>query len=247
MLFDSKVALVTGGGSGIGRATALALAREGAAVLIGNRNTQQGEEVVAAIREQGGTALFQLTDVTDPDAVQALVARAASEFGRLDLAFNNAGYGGAVGPIHEYAVEEAKRILDINVLGVFYSLKFEIELMLRFGGGSIVNNSSILGQKGTSGMGMYVASKHAIAGLTKSAALEYAKQGLRINAVAPGPIETPMLSATTGDPQVFAKYVPAGRIGQPEEIAEAVLWLLSDRASYVNGFTLAVDGGWNAK
>ena len=245
--FSGKTALVTGGGSGIGRATALALGKAGANVVIGNRNVERGEGVVKEIVSTGGKAVFQRTDVTKPDDVESLVAKAVSEFGGLDLAFNNSGVEGEMGPLHEQSVEGVENVLDVNVKAVFTSLKFEIAEMLKRGCGAIVNTSSILGLKGVGNLSVYVASKHAVAGITKSVALDYAQQGIRVNAVAPGPIETRMLNDVSGgNPDSFAQAVPMGRIGQPEEIADAVLWLLSDQASFVTGHTLPVDGGGNA-
>jgi NAD(P)-dependent dehydrogenase (short-subunit alcohol dehydrogenase family) len=248
MPLTNKVAVVTGGGSGIGRATALALARAGAAVVIGNRTARLGEEAVRAIRQQGGRAVFQATDVTQPRQVQALVRRAVEEFGRLDLAFNNAGVDGQQAPLHEQDIDRASWLFDVNIKGIFYSLKYEVEQMLTGGGGAVVNCSSVFGVNGFAGWSLYAATKHAIAGMTKAAALDYAKLGIRINAVGPGPIETPLLAKTAGgDPHVYAGVVPMGRIGQPEEVAEAVIWLLSEAASYVTGHTLLIDGGFCAQ
>jgi NAD(P)-dependent dehydrogenase (short-subunit alcohol dehydrogenase family) len=244
MTLRGKVAVVTGGGSGIGRATAEAMAAVGAAVVIGNRNAAQGEEVAGAIRLRGGRAVFHKTDVSRPEEAKALVERAVREFGRLDLAFNNAGMDGEQVPLHEQDVDKAAALFDVNVKGVFYCMKFEIEQMLRTGGGAIVNTSSIFGLNGYPGWSLYVASKHAVTGMTKSAALDYAKRGIRVNAVGPGPVETPLLAkGTGGDPHSYAAFVPMGRIGQPDEIASAVVWLLSDDARYVTGHTLPVDGG----
>jgi NAD(P)-dependent dehydrogenase (short-subunit alcohol dehydrogenase family) len=239
-----KVGIVTGGGSGIGRATALAMARAGAALVIGNRNSKQGEETVAAIRQGGGRGVFHSTDVTKPAEVQALIARAVQEFGRLDLAFNNAGTDGQQVPLHEQEIDKASFLFDVNIKGVFLCMKFEIDQMLKTGGGAIVNTSSIFGLNGYPGWSLYSATKHAVTGMTKSAALDYAKRNVRVNAVGPGPIETPLLAkGTGGDPHSYASFVPMGRIGQPDEIADAVVWLLSDEARFVTGHTLPVDGG----
>ena len=191
---------------------------------------------------------FKQTDVTSSEQVRELIQKAVSEFGAVNLAFNNAGTEGELGPLlHELETEAAARVFDVNINGVFYALKYEIEQMLKNGGGAIVNTSSIFGIKAIPGISPYIASKHAIVGLTRAAALDYAQQGIRINAVGPGPINTRMLmDASGGNPDVFASYVPMGRIGQPEEVAQAVLWLLSDQAQYVSGHLLSVDGAWNA-
>jgi NAD(P)-dependent dehydrogenase (short-subunit alcohol dehydrogenase family) len=239
-----KISVVTGGGTGIGKATALAMARAGAIVVIGNRDAAKGEEVAGLIRQAGGKAVYQRTDVSKPADVQALVARAVSEFGRLDLAFNNAGMDGGQVPLHEQDIEKASALFDVNIKGVFYCMKYEIEQMLKSGGGAVVNTSSIFGLNGYPGWSLYVATKHAVTGMTKAAALDYAKLNVRVNAVGPGPVETPLLhKGTDGDPHSYAAFVPMGRIGQPDEIADAVVWLLSDEARYVTGHTLPVDGG----
>jgi NAD(P)-dependent dehydrogenase (short-subunit alcohol dehydrogenase family) len=239
-----KVGIVTGGGTGIGRATALAMARAGASVTIGNRDVAKGEEVVALIRQASGPAVFQKTDVSKPDDVRGLIERAVKEFGQLDLAFNNAGVDGQQLPLHQQDIEQASFLFDVNIKGVFYCMKYEIEQMLKTGGGAIVNTSSIFGLNGYPGWSLYVATKHAVTGMTKAAALDYAKQNIRVNAVGPGPVETPLLAkGTGGDPHSYAAFVPMGRIGQPDEIADAVVWLLSDEAHYVTGHTLPVDGG----
>ena len=240
----NKVGIVTGGGTGIGRATALAMANAGASLVIGNRDAKLGEEVVRAIEQTGGRAAFQVTDVSKPEDAKALVERAVKEFGRLDLAFNNAGTDGEQVPLHEQDIDKASTLFDVNIKGVFYCMKYEIEETLRTGGGSIVNTSSIFGLNGYPAWSLYSATKHAVTGMTKSAALDYAQRGLRVNAVGPGPVETPLLvKGTGGDPHSYASFVPMGRIGQPEEIADPVVWLLSDEARFVTGHTLPVDGG----
>jgi NAD(P)-dependent dehydrogenase (short-subunit alcohol dehydrogenase family) len=248
-VLEGKVALITGGGSGIGRATAKAMAQAGARVVIGNRNLEQGASVVAEIGAAGGEALFQPTDVRDSNAVRALVERACADFGRLDLAFNNAGTG-TFGLLHETADAEAQDLLAVNVLGVYYAMKHELTRMLGNpcdaageGRGVIVNCSSIFGLRGFKSMALYSATKHAVSGLTRAAALDYARSGIRINAVAPGPIATPALGP---QPDVFASYVPMARLGRPEEVASSVVWLCSDAASYMTGHVLPVDGGVGA-
>lgn len=248
MNLEAKVAVITGGGSGIGRATALAMAKFGALVAIGNRNVERGEEVVQTIRASGGQAIFQKTDVTQAADVAALVERAVKEFGRLDIAFNNAGFDGTQVPLAQQSEEDVSFLLDINIKGVWLCMKYEIEQMLKNGGGAIVNTSSIFGLNGYPGWSIYTATKHAVTGLTKAAALEYAQKSIRVNAVAPGPIKTPLLEkGTSGDPDSYAGFVPMGRIGQPEEVANAVVWLCSDAASFVTGHTLPVDGGTGAQ
>jgi len=249
--YDGKVALVTGGGTGIGRATAIAFAREGARVVIGNRNSEAGNAVVKAIKDSGGEASFLKTDVSVEDDVKALVDQAIATYGRLDVAFNNAGIGGAVGPLADQTTENYDQVMGTNVKGVFMSIKYEIQAMLKTGGGAIVNNSSVGGLLGFAGVSIYSASKHAVMGLTKSAALEYSKHGVRVNAVNPAVIRTPMSEGLARGRGIqtddFAAFHPIDRIGEPEEVAEAVLWLCSDKASFVTGTATCVDGGFTVQ
>ena len=249
--FEGKVALVTGGGSGIGRATALAFAREGAQVAIGNRNVKRGEETVAMIRKAGGTASFKRTDVLVAAEIEALVDHAVKTYGGLDLAFNNAGVEGTVAPIVQQTEADYDAVMDVNVKGVWLSLKYEIPRMLERGGGAIVNCSSVAGLIGFPNMAPYFASKHAVVGLTKVAALEYSAQGIRINAVNPAVIETEMVDRIAEGFSMkkdeLVPMHPIGRLGRVEEIAEAVLWLCSPKSSFVTGHSLVVDGGFTAQ
>jgi NAD(P)-dependent dehydrogenase (short-subunit alcohol dehydrogenase family) len=252
-LLEDKVALVTGGGTGIGRASALALANAGAKVVVSGRREKEAFETVGLIKKNGGQGTFVRADVSKEPDVKDLLAETISTYGRLDLAFNNAGIEGEVGKqTHEQSVANYQAVMDTNVLGVLLAMKYEIGAMLKNGGGAIVNNASVGGLIGFPGVSVYVASKHAVIGLTKTAAVEYAKQGIRVNAVAPGGIDTPMLNRFTGGPgtEFFnqpAGMHPVGRLGRPEEIAEAVLWLCSGKASFVTGLTLTADGGWTAQ
>jgi len=249
---EGKVALVTGGSSGIGRASSLAFAREGARVVVSDVNVEGGEETVSKIKEAAGVAIFVHADVSKVADVEILIKKTVETYGRLDCAHNNAGIGGEVGALtHEYPEESWERLISINLKGVWLCMKFEIPAMLRQGGGAIVNTSSIWGLVGAPGASAYVASKHGVAGLTKAAALEYAQQGIRINAVNPGAIRTPMtdrfLAASPENEPLLTALHPIGRIGMPEEVAEAVLWLCSDGASFVIGQNLTVDGGYTTQ
>lgn len=250
--FEGKVALVTGGGSGIGRATAMGFAREGARVVIGNRDARRGEETVSMIRDAGGTASFKRTDVVVAAQIEALVDHAVKTYGRLDAAFNNAGIEGDVKPtLLDQTEENYEAVMNINVKGVWLSMKYEIPQMLKQGGGAIVNCSSVAGVIGFPGIGIYVASKHAVIGLTKTAALEFSAQGVRVNAVNPAVIDTGMVDRLTEGMNMkkddLSTLHPIGRIGRVEEVAEAVLWLCSSKASFVTGHSLMVDGGFTAK
>jgi len=248
-----KVALVTGGASGIGRATALTFAREGAKLIIADLHEDGGHQTVHMITEQGGEAMFVRADVTQAREVEAMISQTVETYGRLDCAHNNAGIGSRPRVLlHELAEEHWDRVLDINLKGVWLCMKYEISQMLQQGGGVIVNTASIMGLVGSwSRSGAYNASKHGVVGLTKTAALEYATAGIRVNAVCPGYIRTPLIDdALTTHPEMEAEIVarhPVGRMGRPEEIAEAVVWLCSDAASFVTGHTMTVDGGYVAQ
>jgi NAD(P)-dependent dehydrogenase (short-subunit alcohol dehydrogenase family) len=250
---EGKVALVTGGASGIGRATALTFAREGAKLIIADMNEEGGQQTVHMIAENGGEATFVQGDVSQAIAVEAMISKAVETYGRLDCAHNNAGIGSRPRVLlHELAEESWDRVIDINLKGVWLCMKYEISQMLTQGGGTIVNTASIMGLVGSwSRSGAYNASKHGVVGLTKTAALEYATAGIRVNCVCPGYIRTPLLeSLLTSQPAMEAQIVarhPIGRMGQPEEIAEAVVWLCSDAASFVTGHTMTVDGGYVAQ
>jgi NAD(P)-dependent dehydrogenase (short-subunit alcohol dehydrogenase family) len=240
-----KVIIVTGGGSGIGEAAALRLAGEGARVVIADRNAEQGEAVVRRIESLGQSAKFVAADVSREADVQAMIAAALSEFGRLDGAYNNAGIGTMPAPITETSEADWRRVLDVNLTGVFLCVKEEIRAMLKSGGGTIVNMASVGGLRGVPMQAAYSASKHGVIGVTKTAAAEYAKNGIRVNAVCPGVVDTP---ATRGMGIDWNKIVPVpmGRIAKASEVAEMVFWLLSDRSSYVTGQAFAIDGGMTA-
>ncbi|MBY0456610.1 MAG: glucose 1-dehydrogenase [Gemmataceae bacterium] len=249
--FTGKVVLVTGGTSGIGRATAGAFAREGAKVVVSGRREKEGLAVVEEIAKAGGTAHFVPADVAKEADVKRLVDATVAKFGRLDVAFNNAGVE-LVGPIPEVKEDDYRRVFDINVWGVLTSMKYEIPALLKVGGGAIVNTSSIVGHVGMAGVSVYVASKYAVEGLTRSAALEYAKQGIRVTAVAPAVVATEMFDRFAGGENSdagkgMAAMHPVGRVGRAEEVAAAVLYLASDEAKFTTGISLPVDGGWLAQ
>lgn len=245
--FIGKVALVTGAAAGIGRASALAFAREGAKVVVADVNVAGGEETVALCRAQNTDAIFVRCDVSQNSEVEQLIATAIDMFGRIDFAHNNAGIEGVQAMLVDYPEEVWDRVIDINLKGVWLCMKHETRQMLQQGGGAIVNTSSIAGLSGSRGVSAYVASKHGIVGITKAAALEYARSGIRINAVCPGTIHTAMIDRfIQGDTQLLAQFAesePIGRLGSPEEVANAVVWLCSDKASFITGATLVVDGG----
>jgi NAD(P)-dependent dehydrogenase (short-subunit alcohol dehydrogenase family) len=246
--FESKVVLITGGTSGIGQATALAFAKKGAKVIVAARRVSEGKATVEMIKETGGEAQFVQTDVTKANEVEALIAACITNYGGLDYAVNNAGIGGtAFTPAAEYEEEIWDKVIDINLKGVWLCMKYEIPEMLRRGQGVIVNMSSVAGLRGGEIGVAYHASKHGVIGLTKAAAIEYAAQGVRINAVCPAVIKTPMTDPLFDDKdmtaQVTAKH-PMGRVGRPEEVASTVLWLCSEDASFVTGHAHPVDGGF---
>jgi NAD(P)-dependent dehydrogenase (short-subunit alcohol dehydrogenase family) len=249
--FNNKVVVVTGASSGIGRATAIAFAREGAKVVVADVTAQGGNDTVQQIRADGGEATFVQTDVSRADQVEAMVRETVDRYGRLDCAVNNAGIEGPPTIFHEFTEEQWNRVIAINLTGVWLGMKYEIIQMLGQGGGAIVNTSSVAGLMGAAGGPAYTASKHGVIGLTKSGALTYAKQGIRINAVAPGVIETPMVDryvhSRPNAAQTLRALEPVGRFGTPKEVANAILWLCSDAASFVTGVSLPVDGGWLAQ
>src|SRR6184192_1542237 len=245
-----SVVLITGGNAGIGRAAALEFAKQGAKVVVSGRREREGEEVVAGIKASGGEAIFVRADVSKERDVKAMIDRTLATFGRLDCAFNNAGIEQALTPLPDQTEETYDQIMNVNVKGVWLSLKHEIPAMLKTDGGAIVNNSSVAGLIGFAMAPVYVASKHAVTGLTKSVALEYAKQNIRVNAVAPGAIETRMFRDFATAPEVrqmLESAQPMGRIGQPQEIASTVVWLCSNDASFITGQIFPIDGGYTAQ
>jgi len=241
---NKKVVLVTGALTGIGKATAVAFAQEGVQLVISGRNEEKGQALAKELRAHGGQVEFIKADVRFEKDVQNLVDKTVKQFGRLDVAVNNAGTEGTPGPVIEQTAESYAAIFDTNVLGVLLSMKHEIRVMSKNGAGSIINISSVLGKKGTPGASVYVASKHAVEGLTKSAALEVAASGIRVNNVAPGPIDTDMIHRFAGEHvNALAQSIPSKRLGRPDEIAQTILFLASDKAPYITGQTIGVDGG----
>ncbi len=245
--FENKVVIVTGAGSGIGKATALAFAREGARVVVSDLNEEASKETVRLIQQNRGDCVFIKCDVSKENEVKNLIEMTLQKFGQLDCAFNNAGIEGAPSSTTECTEENWDKTVNINLKGVWLCMKYELKAMITAGHGMIVNCSSIAGLIGFETIPAYVASKHGVLGLTQTAALEYAKQNIRVNAVCPGVIHTPMLDRfTQGSEEAMVAQVPMGRVGRPEEIAETVLWLCSDHSSYITGQNITVDGGWVA-
>lgn len=243
----NKVALITGGTTGIGRDTAVLFAKHGARVVVSGRREAEGKETIALVKAAGGEGIFVQSDISKSTDVQSLVKKTVDTYGRLDVAFNNAGVEGQLGPLTEQTEENWDYVHNINLKGLWLSLKYEVQQMLKQGGGgAIVNMSSVAGLIGAAGLGVYIASKHGVLGLTKSAALEYAPQGIRVNAVCPAVIETAMADRAFGDPSVAKAMLalhPLGRFGKPMEIAEAVLWMCSEKSSFMTGHEIVLDGG----
>lgn len=249
-IFSGKTAIVTGGGSGIGLACAMLYAANGAKVVISDVNEAHGNEAVERIKSNGGEAIFIKADVSKAEDCEALVQQTMDAFGRLDIAVNNAGIGGESKPIADMSIEGWNKVIGVNLNSVFYGMKYQIPAMLKNGGGAIVNMASILGQVGFANSAAYVAAKHGVVGLSQNAAIEYSKQGVRVNAVGPGFIDTPLLSGAGMDDtmkQGLVQLHPIGRLGKPEEVAELVIWLSSDKASFVTGGYYAVDGAYLAR
>ncbi|HLO17192.1 MAG TPA: SDR family oxidoreductase [Anaerolineales bacterium] len=249
-LFDGKVVIVTGGSSGIGQAACHLYAREGAKVAVSDVDEKGGQETVRAIQEGKGEATFIRADVSNPSDCQALVNSTLENYGRLDIAFNNAGIGGEANLTADYTIEGWQKVIGINLSGVFYCMKYEIPAMLKSGGGAIVNMASILGQVAFESSPAYVSAKHGVLGLTKNAAVEYSKQGIRINSVGPGFIHTPLIAGLEQNEQIRDLLIslhPIGRLGESEEVAELVIWLSSEKASFVTGAYYPIDGGYLAR
>lgn len=248
-IFQDKVGIVTGGSFGIGRAAAIAFAKRGAKVVVAD--WIEDAETLNLIRSMGGEAIFVKCDVSHEEDVKLMVEKTVSLYGRLDFAFNNAGIEGLSAPTHECTNDNWDRTIGINLKGVWLCMKYEIEQMLKQGKGVIVNNASIAGLVGFQNIPAYVASKHGVIGLTKNAALEYSRSGIRVNVVCPGVIKTPMIDRFTGKSneveKQFENMEPVGRLGRPEEVAETVIWLCSDAASFITGDAIPVDGGWTAQ
>jgi NAD(P)-dependent dehydrogenase (short-subunit alcohol dehydrogenase family) len=247
-LLENKVAIVTGGGSGIGKEIALLYASEGAKIVVSDINEQEANKVVEDIKSKGGEAIFVKSDTSKPDDSKAVVDAALKQFGGLHIAVNNAGIGGPLGMISDYPIDGWDKVIGINLSGVFYGLRYQIPAILSSGGGSIVNVASILGKAGTKGSSAYVAAKHGVVGLTEAAALEYADQKIRVNSIGPGYITTPLLDQLDdATMKTLVGLHPMGRLGKAKEVAELALWLNSDKASFVTGAYYNVDGGYLAQ
>jgi NAD(P)-dependent dehydrogenase (short-subunit alcohol dehydrogenase family) len=249
---DGRVALVTGSGAGIGRASAKTFSTEGAKVVVADVDVSAGEETVNMIKQLGGKAIFIKADISDANEVESLISQIVGVYGQLDYAHNNAGIFGEASRIHRYSEDQWDTVMRINLKGVWLCMKYEIlQMREQQSGGSIVNTASAAGLVGVEGRSAYSASKHGVVGLTKTAALEYATIGIRVNAVCPGIIRTAMTTEFQADPETEAKMInqlhPIGRLGNPEEIAEAVVWLCSDKASFITGHAMSIDGGWTAR
>ncbi len=246
---ENKVAIITGGGSGIGKAISLLYAKEGAKVVVSDISEKGGNETVAEIKSAKGEAIFVKADTSKPEDSKSLVEQAVKQFKGLHIAVNNAGIGGPLCPVGEYPIDGWDKVISINLSGVFYGMRFQIPAIIKSGGGSIVNMASILGKVGTKGSAAYVAAKHGVIGLTEAAALEYADQKIRINSIGPGYILTPLLTNSLNDEAMKALVGlhPMGRLGASEEVAELALWLNSDKASFVTGSYYNVDGGYLAQ
>jgi NAD(P)-dependent dehydrogenase (short-subunit alcohol dehydrogenase family) len=246
---ENKVVIITGAGSGIGKSAALICAREGAKVTVSDINEPNSSLVVDEIQKNGGEAFFFKADASRPEDHEELVAATIKKFGKLDIAVNNAGIGGPLAPTGEYPIDGWQKVININLSGVFYGMRYQIPAMLANGGGCVVNVASILGQAGTRLSPAYVAAKHAVVGLTKAAALEYADKNIRINSIGPGYIITPLITNTLDEAAMnqLVSLHPIGRLGEAEEVAELILWLASSKASFVTGAYYAVDGGYLAQ
>ena len=248
---SGKTVIVTGGASGIGEAAAVLYAKEGCQVVISDLNEEKGNKLAEEIKQAGGKAIFVRADVSNPADCKELVRKTVENFGSVDIAFNNAGIGGENNPVADMSIESWDKTIAVNLSSVFYCMKYEIQQMQKQGKGSIVNNSSILGQVGFANAGAYVAAKHGVVGLTKNAALEYSSKNIRINAIGPGFINTPLLSEAGMDENVKQTFLvplhPIGRLGEPAEVAELAVWLSSDKASFITGSYYAVDGGYLAR
>jgi NAD(P)-dependent dehydrogenase (short-subunit alcohol dehydrogenase family) len=250
MQFKDKTAIVTGASSGIGKSTAELYSKEGANVVLSDIDEKKGNEAAEAINNNGGSAIFVRADVSSPDDCKSLVEQTLKEFGRLDYACNNAGIAGESNPVADYSIENWNKVIAVNLSSVFYCMKYQIESMLKSGGGSIINMASILGSVAFANAPAYVAAKHGVVGLTKNATVEYAKKNIRVNSIGPAFIHTPLIESLEQDKETYDYLVslhPIGRLGKPEEVAELVIWLSSDKASFVTGSYYPVDGGYLAK